>query len=338
MGIEGAGTSWRIVARHAGRTICMGAPFRRRFSTRASVWRVPRLGGLVPLLALGAALLPALARADCAGPSAELLWTYPDATTATVAPNSVFWAVSHAGELSVEVDGVPLAPRGSSVVERQQFVSAGPLSEGEHEFYARAEEPVADAGARVSERRLRFTVSRRELDERSVNIESVTVYPLSWNGDALANPPSGEYDTQCSERAISLAWSCNDIIPFGLARVAYEEQGGPNALLPPIAYLAQGGVLLPAGCPQHWVGADTKVPASRFRVASVLSTGVSDDQVFDGEVVVRTLADVYPQRHAAPSHVCSLRGGAPGAPGVALSGCWFGALALIGWFARRSKR
>lgn len=320
----------------------MSAPLRRLFVTRASVRRAPRLGVFVPLLALGTALLPEVARAQCAAPRAELLWTYPDATTATVAPNSMFWAVSHAGELSVEIDGVPLEPRGSSVIERQQFVTAGPLTEGEHEFYARAEEPVVDAGPRISERRLRFRVARRESDELSVNIESVTIYPLSWDGNALINPPSSEYDRQCTDRAIPLAWSCNDILPVALARVAYEEQGGPNALLPPIAYLAQGEVLLPAGCPQHWVGASTETSASRFRVASVLSTGVSDEQVFDGEVVVRTLADVYPERNVATSSAsesdgCSLGGEAPGAPGVALPGSWLSALALIGWFARRSK-
>lgn len=68
----------------------MRTSLRRRVQISAAARRALGFGTLVTLVTLGGALVPGVARADCASPRAELLWTYPDATTPPVPPNAVF--------------------------------------------------------------------------------------------------------------------------------------------------------------------------------------------------------------------------------------------------------
>lgn len=67
-----------------------------------------------------------------------------------------------------------------------------------------------------------------------------------------------------------------------------------------------------------------------------LPTGIADEQVFEGNVEVHTVRELYPERFAGPNGGgCSMSGGARPAAGRAVSGGFLGALALIGWWARQ---
>jgi hypothetical protein len=229
-------------------------------------------------------VLEAPAQASCSAPEPGVIWTYPDAATLAVPADAVFWAVSLEGVVTVEVDGVPLTPLGTGVVDRHQFASTAPLSEGEHELVARVElaESEADRGE-SDERRVRFDVTSEAATTADLSVSSVRAYPLRYGDETIVNPPASEYDL-CSEPAIALHGRCDDIIPSRLLRVEYQPQGTP------IAYLVQGDTLVPAGCPWFWFGDSSGVSSSLAYVAqAVLPTGVGPSRAFSGAVEVRGL-------------------------------------------------
>jgi hypothetical protein len=269
--------------------------------------------GLVALCSLA---LAGEAHASCLGPQAAILWSYPDETTASVPPDAVFWAVSHAGSVAVAIDGVALEPRGTGPVERHQFVPVAPLTEGPHELVVRASEPLQQG----DERRVPFQVVAGPEVTGSASISSVDVYPLLWNdttGEVLSPPDDG-----CSEPVTQLEWSCDDIIPERITRVRYESDGDI------VAYLAQGGVLVPPGCASLSLSY-----AESFHVAAVLPSGLTEEVYFTGAVEEHALEELRPDLYQQP-RACSVGfgRGAPNALGVAAS------VALAAWVARRRRR
>jgi hypothetical protein len=239
----------------------------------------------------GALLAPLLwsasARAACVQPDVDIAWTYPDATTEAVPPDAVFWAVAASGDITVEVDGVPLSPLGTSIVERVQFPPAAPLREGVHELVVRAQQeggPQApDAGPPISseERRFPFRVVAGEVRDGDVSISSVDVYPVVFRGSPpqRVSPTPEEYDTTCSQAATALFLPCNDTGgPLHVARVAYEREGTP------IAYLVQRGWLVPPGCESFWTAASASGGPTQFTVSAVLPTGVAEEHTFASPV------------------------------------------------------
>src|SRR5690606_34563166 len=120
------------------------------------------------------------------------------------------------------------------------------------------------------------------------------------------SPPPDEHDLECSELAIRLDWSCDDLIPPSLARLTYEAEGAP------IAYLVQGNVLVPPGCASFWTHGGLDNDPEGFRAAAVLSTGLAEEKAFSGSIEERTLKDIDPQRFGKPeSAACSLPAGRP---------------------------
>lgn len=285
------------------------------------------------LTALGFALVslgsPSLARASCDGPEATIRFSYPDESTPSIPPDAVFWAVAHAGSVSVEVDGVPLTSRGSVDVERHQFVAAAPLAEGEHDLVILVVPSSDGVGGSIGdERRVRFRVAAQAAPDALVSVDSVTLYPLAWNNRTgnLLNPPDAEYDTECSEHATRLEWSCDDLIPSHLARVGYAGEGDA------IAYLVQGDTLVPAGCAAFWTQGSPESDPATFRVAAVSPNGVAEENAFAGSVELRTAQDTYSDRFSS-SEGCSL-GSGPRSPlpfGAAV------AMAVAAWCARRRR-
>lgn len=292
-----------------------------------------RSSWLAPVALLTTLALPPPVHASCLGPEAAITWSYPDETTDAVPPDAVFWVVSHVGDITVEVDGVRLSPRGTSVIERVQFVSATPLSEGEHELVARVQlasrEP--DAGSSGDERRVPFRVAAGPALEGDVVVSSVTAYPLVFGGSTPPrSPPPSEYDTECSALAVGLSWGCDDIIPAYVTRIAYTSEGGA------IAYLVQGDTLVPPGCASYWVnhyGPDAD-PAA-FRVAAVLPTGVAEEHAFGGPVELRTLQESNPGTFQKQRNACSLDFERRPAGHTLLAAA---TLAVIGGYARRRAR
>jgi hypothetical protein len=261
--------------------LSMSRPARFLAARLRSVWLPP--GALLAPL-----LWSASAGADCQWPDVDLTWTYPNGMTDTVPPDAVFWAVSPGGESTVEVDGVPLSALGTDGVERMQFVSTAPLSEGEHELVARAQQGSnlqdQDGGAflvRSIERRIPFRVAAGPVRDGDVAISSVEVYPLQFRGTPprRVSPPPEEFDTVCSQSAIELSVSCNDTGgPSHVALVAYEFVGLP------IAYLVQGGWIVPLGCESFWAAASPARDTAQFTVSAILPTGVAEERTFAGPV------------------------------------------------------
>src|SRR5690349_5348629 len=191
---------------------------------------VRNLNAVLSCLAFGLAA-PDIARADCAGPSSDIRWTYPDESTPSVPPDAVFWAVAHLGNISVEVDGIALEPREQEGPGRFQFVPAEALSEGEHELVTWTDGLDVNPEAAMNERHVRFNVVAGPAASGDVSVSSVTVYPYEIGSAGLISPPEDEYDTECNELAVGLDWSCDDIIPYRLARIAYASEGAPIAYL-----------------------------------------------------------------------------------------------------------
>jgi hypothetical protein len=269
------------------------------------------------------------ARADCAGPTADILWSYPDDSTPSVPPDAVLWAVAHVGTVEMEIDGVRLSPRATEGTGRYQFAPAAPLAEGSHELRAWSS---GDGGSEAEERSIRFDVVAGAAASGDVFVDTVTAFPLVFGTDgALTSPPPDEYDTSCSALAVPLEWSCNDIIPYGLVQVTYAPEGAP------IAYLVQGDTLVPAGCPMFWAGGSGDSDPSTFRVAAVLATGLGEERVFTGNVEERTLPDIYPERfQKRGSALCSFQAGDHRAgAGTVLP--WLMAACAWAWAARRSS-
>jgi hypothetical protein len=262
--------------------------------------------------------LPSLAWADCVAPDVTVRWSYPDESTQSVPPNAVFWAVAHAGSVSVQVDGVPLASRGVGNVERHQFVSAAPLAEGQHELLIQVVREivlaVGDVREERDERRVPFRVAAQAAPAEAVGIDSVTVYPISVVSTA-------EYDAECSELATPLEWSCDDLLSPYVTRVGYSVEGGA------VAHLVQGDTLLPAGCTSFWTRGDPNSAPATFRTAALLPTGLTVETEFAGPVELRT------QHPDANTESCALALGprSPNALGAAMG------LALAAWWTRRRR-
>lgn len=257
------------------------------------------------LLCAFIALSAPVARADCEAPRPDILWTYPEASTLSVPPDTVFWAVAHVGEVNAEVDGAPLTPLARDGLGRHQFSPAEDLSEGAHELVVWSDSDELGAEEASTERRISFTVDAQPASSGDVSVSSVTVYPLAFGGrGGLVNPPPDEYDLECSELAVSLEWSCDDIIPPSIARVTYEAEGAP------IAYVVQGGVLVPRGCASYWTRGSVDSDRATFRAAAILPTGLAAENAFAGSIEERTVQDTYPERFSKPGSAwCSLRAG-----------------------------
>jgi hypothetical protein len=277
-------------------------------------------------------------QAECSQPDVDLAWTYPDVYTSSVPPDAMIWAVSAGGQsITVEVDGVPLSPLGTSSVERFQFVPAAPLSEGTHELVARAEQSTnlqnQDGGpflaARSVERRLPFRVEAGAVRDGDVAISSVDAYPQQFRGNPprRVSPPPEVYDTACTQTAVSLGDSCNDTGgPSHLARVAYEFEGLP------LAYLVQGGWIVPLGCESFWAAASPERGSAQFTVSAILPTGMAEEHTFAGPVD-------FPPREPGPFQdapsACSIDIQQRSAPP------WFallGTLAVIAAARRRTRQ
>lgn len=309
----------------------MSRPTRSLSSGLAWAWLLP--GALLA----SSSLWTASAHAECSQPDVDLAWTYPDVYTSSVPPDAVFWAVSAGGQsITVEVDGVPLSPLGTSSVERFQFAPAAPLSEGTHELVARAEQSTnlqnPDGGpflARSVERRLPFRVAAGAVRDGDVAISSVDAYPQQFRGNPprRVSPPPELYDTACTQTAVPLGDSCNDTGgPSHLARVAYEVEGLP------LAYLVQGGWIVPLGCESFWAPASPARDSEQFTVSAILPTGLGEEHTFAGPVD-------FPPRDPGPFQdapsACSIDFQQRPAPP------WFslvGALAIIAAAARRRTR
>lgn len=283
---------------------------------------------LAPLALLAPLPWPASAQADCVGPDLAITWTYPNLSALTVPPDAVFWVVSESSTISASVDGVPLTPLGTSLAGRTQFVPAEPLSEGEHEFAARAENEYAPASAGAEpyvnsdEQHIHFRVDARAAREGDVSITSVEAYELSFRGSPpkRVNPPPEEYDGACTQLAIPLGYECNDTGgPPYLARVAYDWSGAP-----PLAYLVQGGWLVPPGCLSFWARTESSTP-EEFRVAAVLPTGLGEEHAFTGEVAV---TEAEPGPYANPPSACSIQPGRRTSPSLLLAIAMLSALGV----------
>jgi hypothetical protein len=309
----------------------MSRPTRPLSSGLAWAWLLP--GALLA----SSLLWTGSAQADCGQPDVDLTWTYPDAYTGSVPPDAVFWAVSAGGEsITVEVDGVPLSAVGTDGVERVQFVPAAPLSEGTHELVARAQQGTnlqdQDGGpflARSIERRFPFRVVAGAASDGDVSISSVEAYPLAYRGypPLLVSPPPEVYDAACTQTAVPLGGSCNDTGgPSHVARVAYELEGDP------IAYLVQGGWIVPRGCEAFWAAASPARDAAQFTVSAILPTGLAEEHAFAGPV---EFPPRDPGPFQAPPSACAIdleRGPAARWSSV------LGTLAVIGAAARRRAR
>jgi hypothetical protein len=242
---------------------------------------------------LAALLWSRRGHADCPAPATAITWLYPDQGTEAVPPDAVFWAVSPAAVITLSVDGVPLAPLGTSGVERFQFTPAAPLREGEHQLVARAEDrvfsgfedspPSADGGTAVDadERSLHFEVTAAPAAGGDVGITAVEAYAVAFRGAPAhrVSPAPEDYDARCTNAATELFWTCDDTGgPSHLARVAYAYEGAP------LAYLVQGGYLVPRGCASFWAPASPEAGSEQFRVAAVLPTGLAEEHVFTAPV------------------------------------------------------
>jgi hypothetical protein len=285
-------------------------------------------------------------QATCEGPPKVITWTYPDAGTEVVPPDAVFWAVSPGANVTLSVDGVPLSPLGASGIDRFQFAPTAPLSEGMHELVAGTEDTLfpesagiagtADGGTRIDagERRFRFRVMAAPAVEGDVRISSVEAYPTAFGGTVSpgVGAPREEYDSQCTDAATALSWGCNDTGgPSYLARVAYESEGAP------IAYLVQGGYLVPPGCPWFWAPASAEAGSAQFRVAAVLPTGLAEEHVFAGPVDFppREAGPVSSPGSAGSPSACAVGFGPRPARASALAAA---ALAILAACARRRTR
>jgi hypothetical protein len=289
--------------------------------------RILNMGLLCAAIGVAA---PSIARAACAGPSSEILWTYPDETTPSVPPDAVFWAVAHRGDISVEVDGIALAPRERDGLGRYQFAPGEALTEGEHELVVWTDTP-SDTEDAANERHVRFNVVAGPASSGDVVVSSVTVYPFTPGASGLISPPEDEYDRECTDLAVPLEWSCNDYIPYSLARVAYASEGAP------IAYLVQGNILVPPGCASFWTGGAVDTDPAAFRAAAILPTGLGEEHGFDGTIEERSLQDSYPERFQdRQSAMCSLPTG--GRPPGGVAGMTLLIAATCACAARRSKR
>jgi hypothetical protein len=235
-----------------------------------------------------------------------------------VPPDAVFWVVSPAGEARAWIDDVPLSPRGTAGIERHQFVSPLPLSEGEHELVARA--------GNDDLRTIPFRVAAQPPSASDVSIDTVTFYPPSIHYPAR-NPPESEYDSECMQYVVRLNVApCYDTGAPPKARVTYAGQGDA------IAYLAQGRYFVSPACATFWAySADEPQPAD-YVVAAVLPTGIAEEHHFDGTIEVRTVEDTYPDAFDRPD-ACSLGVGLRAPSPLAGVG-----LALAAWLVRRRQR
>jgi hypothetical protein len=292
-----------------------------------------RLRGTVAgLAALAVVAAERPARADCEGPRATIRWSYPDATTVSVPPDAVFWAVSHAEAIDVTIDGVPLIALGTGPVERQQFVAQAPLAEGEHVLVAYARTLASRSRSVIDsdERQVRFRVAAGPPVTGDVSISSVEVYPFLWNSSTgeWLSPPQGLIDQQCGQQRTSLEWSCDDIIPSTVTLVTFDGDGDA------IAYLTSDGTLVPPSCTSLLMTGSND-PAS-YRVTAVLPTGLSEEHTFTGAIEEVTLEEARPDLYANPREgmLCSLGLGrrSSGALGVIVG------LSLVACWARRRRR
>ncbi len=228
----------------------------------------------------------------------------------SVPPDAVFWAVTHAGDLVVDVDGVPIGPLGTTGVDRHRFAPAAPLEPGEHELVARVDDTryPADAGVMPDERRVRFRVVDAPVPSGNAFVSSIRRYPLVYSGQSLSNPPADEYDTECGEQVVSLSWFCNDIIPESVVRLELSGEGA-------IAYLLQDEILLPPSCPVYWTGGSEQTDTFPWTVAAVLPRGLSEAETSTVTVDVRPAeGPAGPSRGRPSTAWCSITrvGGATG--------------------------
>lgn len=292
----------------------MSSSFQQSRPTRlARAWPLHRISAAAVLLHT---LLSARASyADCGVPPPSVEFTYPDETTESVPPDAVFWVVSPAGEARAWIDGVPLAQRETSGAGRHQFVYPTALADGEHEL-------VAQAG-NDSRRTVTFQVAARPPSTGTASIDSVDIYPLARGPSGWLDPPG--YDAECARLAAPLGTECNDTLDWSYAHVEYSGEGDV------VAYLLQGGWIVPAQCTAFLVDTWSYDPSS-FRISAVLPTGVTEARTFAGTVDVHSTREAYPELFYDGPDACSLGLGRRAPSAVAGVG-----LALVAWLMRRRR-
>jgi hypothetical protein len=234
---------------------------------------------------LGALVFEGTAHGSCLPPGANIVWTYPNETTAAVPPDAVLWAViDGGGTVTVEVDGTPLTALGSGI-NQLQYVPAEPFVPGPHELVVTA---VRDGSYGLSpqtnEKRLAFTVANDLPVAGTVNVDSVRFYPAYDGDEMIDNPPVGREVEDCSLQAVPLTSRCDDFGGFqGYLRVGYRAEGNP------IAYVT-GQTLFPASCATLWSETIEPTDPGDFSVTTVLATGIEASRGYGGDIELRNPA------------------------------------------------
>lgn len=268
---------------------------------------------------LGALALEGTAHAACAPPGADIIWTYPDATTTSLPPDAVLWAViDGGGTVTVEVDGAPLTPLGSGI-DRLQYAPAEPFAPGPHELVVRA---VRDGSfglrPQTNELHVPFSVANGLPVAGAVNVDSVRFYPAYDGDEKLDNPPVGRELEDCSLQGVPLTQRCDDTyISEGYQRVAYRAQGNP------IAYVT-GDTLFPASCATLWSETSQPTDPGDFSVTTVLATGLESSRGYTGDIEIRSPGGSEPITSA-----CSLASGTRAGSRAVPVGALLGALLTL---------
>lgn len=183
---------------------------------------------------------------------ADLIWSYPDATTGVVPTDAVFRGFVQINSgvygslLEVEVDGrkVPSSATGLEVdvppeypddsiefrrlarypIESSEFVPPEPLSPGEHEVVFRVLGHDYTSGGLEERASHRFTVRAEEQPQAASNVEISAVTGYTWNyasGPAQDYPPAEALDGVCETTARLYQYDCGNY---------YNEWSGPPRL------------------------------------------------------------------------------------------------------------
>lgn len=254
------------------------------------------------------------ASARCVIETPALAVSYPDASTEAVPPDAVFWLVPKLGSAQVRLDGVELAPLGSSPAERYQFRPEAPLSLGEHQLDVRISPIIAGDESEPQDVRLAFTVA--DLAYRSGDVGSLTAQRISNTSGERA---TFAWPDACRNNTF-LAGQCNDIGTPADDWLFFAPIGEP------LFYLVNGVQLVAVGCERTMVRVRDPESVVPHEIAAVLPTGVAPLRVVEGrpdaeEVEGRPDAEEVESENGG---MCSL---APSAPGS--SPRWASLAALV---------
>jgi hypothetical protein len=274
------------------------------------------------------------AAASCSGlePSRELVFSYPDATTASVPANAVFWAVGTTGPVArVLLDGVELSRLGRAPHELVQFVSPAPLALGPHELaiIVPTDPQYSDDDTPIPTATFRFDATEPGSFEADGEIVSLKTYPTLHNPRLSPHPPEEAFEGDCSDRAIDLAPGCYDIIPPAMVRL--ELAPDPRAR----GYI-MSNYLLPADCAVFFPYPYAQPSDTPYSVAAILPTGLGGEVPFEG-TAQRIEYEPPPGTYRdGPPGWCALSFGVRSPAHVGSIAALAGALALLGRRRARS--